>query len=37
MVWDGRDHSGRLCPPGVYVCRLASPGASATAKILIAD
>lgn len=35
--WDGRDASGRLCPPGVYVCRLAAPGMSATGKILLAE
>jgi hypothetical protein len=37
MVWDGRDASGHLCPPGVYVCRFTAPGAAATAKILLAE
>ena len=37
LSWDGRDASGRLCPPGVYVCRLAAPGMSATGKILLAE
>ena len=37
LAWDGRDASGHLCPPGVYVCRLAAPGTSATAKILLAE
>ena len=37
LVWDGRDASGRRCPPGVYVCRLTTPGTSLTAKILLAE
>ena len=37
MVWDGRDASGRLCPPGVYVCRLTAPGTTATTKILLTE
>ena len=37
LTWDGRDASGRLCPPGVYVCRLTAPGTNATTKILLAE
>jgi hypothetical protein len=37
MVWDGRDDSGRLCSPGVYVCRLTTPGTTAIGKILLAE
>ena len=35
--WDGRDALGRLCPPGVYVCRLTAPGTTSTGKILLAE
>jgi hypothetical protein len=36
LSWDGRDASGRLCPPGVHICHLTAPSASTTAKILLA-
>ncbi|HTW91746.1 MAG TPA: aryl-sulfate sulfotransferase [bacterium] len=37
MIWDGRDASGRLCPPGVYVCRLSATGGAATRKLVLAN
>lgn len=37
LSWDGREATGRRCPPGVYVCRVSAPGASATAKILLVE
>jgi hypothetical protein len=36
LVWDCRDASGRLCPPGVYVCRVSSAGGTATQKLVLA-
>jgi hypothetical protein len=37
LSWDGRDGSGRRCPPGVYVCRVKALGTTATAKLLLAE
>lgn len=37
LSWDGRDASGRRCPPGVYVCRFTAPGTTATTKMLLAE
>ncbi|UCG43391.1 MAG: hypothetical protein JSU73_01875, partial [candidate division WOR-3 bacterium] len=35
LSWDGRDGSGRQCPPGAYVIRLESSGnAVASGKVL---
>jgi hypothetical protein len=35
-VWRGRDDAGRVLPEGVYFCRLATGGAVAVRKVLIA-
>jgi len=35
--WDGRDDSGRLVGPGVYLFRLAAPGVNRTGKIITLD
>lgn len=31
--WDGRDRSGREVPPGIYLVRLAAPGAQVVSKV----
>lgn len=33
-IWDGRDTSGKLVPPGMYFCRLSSPGDCQVVRIL---
>ncbi len=33
-AWDGRDDAGRRAPPGVYLARLVTPGAVATARLV---
>ncbi|MDZ7721702.1 MAG: cellulase family glycosylhydrolase [candidate division KSB1 bacterium] len=35
VIWDGRDHSGRLAASGVYVCRLQSNKQTKTQKVLL--
>ncbi len=35
-VWRGRDDAGRVLPEGVYFCRLATDGAVAVRKVLLA-
>lgn len=35
VIWNGRDHHNREVPSGVYVCRMAAPGFTATRKMLL--
>jgi hypothetical protein len=35
IIWDGTTDSGNRIGPGVYVCRLSSPGGCATEKVLL--
>lgn len=36
IIWDGKDHSGRALPSGVYLCKMNSGGFSSTKKIVLA-
>ena len=35
LQWDGRDNSGKNVATGVYVCRLQTPHAAVTRKLMI--
>jgi subtilisin family serine protease len=35
VIWDGRDDSGRRCPSGVYLSRLAQAGAVAERRVVL--
>jgi hypothetical protein len=34
VVWDGRDRSGEMVPPGVYMYRLAAGTSMLTGKVV---
>lgn len=34
VIWDGRTDAGHHVPPGVYFCRMVTPGFSATRKMI---
>jgi flagellar hook assembly protein FlgD len=33
-TWDGRDHSGRLAPPGIYLARLEAAGKTWVGRVV---
>lgn len=35
LAWDGRDESGRLAPPGIYLLKVSAGGRAATAKCVL--
>jgi len=35
LAWDGRDLRGRMCPRGVYHCRLESAGMTRTTRLIL--
>src|SRR5262249_8153051 len=35
IAWDGRDHLGRIAPPGIYVCRLRSVSGVAARRLAV--